>query len=350
MGKNVEKQYSSRELSAFCLQISILLGSAIPLDEGLSIMAEDAETEEEKAVLLRMSESVELGDPFYKALEETNSFPPYVIRMAKLGQQTGTLDQMMESLSAYYEKEYVLVRNIKNAITYPVMMVFMLLVVLAVLFTRVMPVFENVYEQLGAQISPVAKSAINLGGAFSICALVVSAVAVVGLIVVWLCARFGRTIAAVERMKDWIKRRNRIALAVANRRFTSVLALTLKSGMELEKGLTLAMELVDNSRVEEQIRRCGEELTGGTSYYQAMKDTELFSSFHVQMIKVGTRSGRLDQVMEEISDDYEEQADTAIDDMLARFEPTMVAVLAVAVGLILLSVMLPLAGVLAAVG
>ena len=350
MGKNVEKQYSSRELSAFCLQISILLSSAIPLDEGLSIMAEDADSEEEKAVLMQMSEAVELGDPFFKALEETKSFPPYVIRMAKLGQQTGTLDQMMESLSVYYEKEYILMRNIKNAITYPVMMVFMLLVVLVVLFTRVMPVFENVYEQLGAQISPVAQSAISLGGAFSIGALAVSGIAVFCLAVIWIFAKFGKTFHAVERMKDWMKRRNRIALSVANRRFTSVLALTLKSGMELEKGLTMAMELVDNSRVEEQIRRCGEELAEGTGYYQAMKDTGLFSSFHVQMIKVGTRSGRLDQVMEEISSDYEEQTDTAIDDMLARFEPTMVAVLAVAVGLILLSVMLPLAGVLAAVG
>ena len=88
----------------------------------------------------------------------------------------------------------------------------------------------------------------------------------------------------------------------------------------------------------------------GESYYQAMKDTGLFSGFYVQMIKVGTRSGHLDRVMDEISQDYEEMADTAIDDMIARFEPTIVAVLAVSVGLVLLSVMLPLVGVLSAIG
>ena len=81
-----------------------------------------------------------------------------------------------------------------------------------------------------------------------------------------------------------------------------------------------------------------------------MKKTGLFSGFHIQMIKVGSRSGRLDTVMEEISKDYEQQADTAIDNMIARFEPTVVAVLAVSVGLILLSVMLPLVGVLSAIG
>ena len=81
-----------------------------------------------------------------------------------------------------------------------------------------------------------------------------------------------------------------------------------------------------------------------------MKDTGLFSGFYVQMIKVGTSSGHLDSVMDEISQDYEEMADTAIDDMIARFEPTIVAVLAVSVGLVLLSVMLPLVGVLSAIG
>lgn len=87
-----------------------------------------------------MGEDVELGDPFFESLERTGAFPPYVVRMAKLGQQSGTLDQMMESLADYYEKEYYMMKNIRNAITYPVMMVGMLLIVLFVLFTRVMPV------------------------------------------------------------------------------------------------------------------------------------------------------------------------------------------------------------------
>ena len=118
------KVYSGRELSAFCLQISILLKAA-------------------------------------------------VVRMAKLGQQSGTLDQMMESLADYYEKEYYMMKNIRNAITYPVMMVGMLLIVLFVLFTRVMPVFEQVYAQLGVQMSPLSQAASRLGGILSGAALVV---------------------------------------------------------------------------------------------------------------------------------------------------------------------------------
>ena len=110
-----------------------------------------------------------------------------------------------------------------------------------------------------------------------------------------------------------------------------------------------AGELAENDRIAEQVKKCEEKLELGESYYEALKETGMFSGFYIQMIKVGTRSGHLDSVMEEISNDYEEIADTAIDNMIARFEPTIVAVLAVSVGLVLLSVMLPLAGVLSAI-
>ena len=343
-------QYSYQELSAFCLQIGLLLEAAVPLDEGLAIMAEDAGCEDEKQLLLYMAEGAELGDPFFKVLEDAGTFPLYVVRMAKLGQQSGTLDQMMKSLSDYYEKEYRLLVNVKNALTYPIMMVVMLLVVLFVLFSKVMPVFDQVYEQLGAKMSPAARSTIRLGGLFSGAALIAAAVIALAVFGIWAASRFGHRISLVDKMVNYVKCHSRIALAIANRRFTSVLALTLKSGMEFEKVLELAGELVDNGKVAAQIEKCGRTLETGASYYQAMKDTGLFSGFYVQMIKVGSRSGRLDAVMEEISEDFEQAADQSMDNMLARFEPTIVAVLAVSVGLVLLSVMLPLVGVLAAIG
>ncbi len=234
--------------------------------------------------------------------------------------------------------------------TYPVLIATMLLVVLFVLFTKIMPVFEQVYIQLGVQLSPVSVAASRFGGIFSGIALLLFALVALAAAAAAIASGAGHAFSWVERLKDWVKRRNKTMLAVAGRRFTSVLALTLKSGLELEKGMDLAQELVDNSKIAATIGECAAQLQAGTSYFEAMKQTGLFSGFHIQMIKVGTRSGRLDEVMNEISEDYEQQADASIDNMIARLEPTMVAVLAVVVGLILLSVMLPLAGVLAGIG
>lgn len=343
-------RYTYRELSVFCLQAGLLLEAAVPLDEGLAIMAEDAASPEEKELLRYMSEGMESGSPFFQVLEEAGTFPAYMVRMARLGQQSGALEQIMRSLSDYYEKEYRLAADIKNALTYPVLLVVLLLVVLYVLFSKVMPVFEQVYEQLGAAMPPAARAAIRLGGMFSGAALIAAAVLALAVGGIGLAFKLGRRPALVERLTGFVKCRSSIALAAANRRFCAVLALTLRSGMDLEKGLALAMDLVENQKVAARIEKCAAALEGGTSYYQAMKDTGLFTGFYVQMIKVGSRSGRLDAVMEEISKDYEEAADQAMDSMLARLEPTIVAVLSVSVGLVLLSVMLPLVGVLSAIG
>ncbi len=346
----METIYSNRELSGFCMQAGLLLSAAVPLDEGFRMMAIDAKTEKESKMLKNLAEEVELGEPVYLAMEKEDAFPPYVIRMAKLGQETGTLEETMFALSTYYDKEYRLLKAVKNALTYPVIMIFMLLTVLFVLFTQVMPVFEDVYEQLGAQISPVSKAAIDFGGIFSGIALGIAAVLVVVIAIVYVMTLFDKKIAAVEQFINWIKRRSKIAVAVSMRRFASVLAITMQSGMELEKGIALAGELVDNTLVKEKIEECGEDMVAGESYYEALKKMTLFSAFHIQMIQVGTRSGHLDRVMQEISNDYEQEADVAIDNMIARFEPAVVAVLAVSVGLVLLSVMLPLMGVLSTIG
>ena len=343
MEKQGEKydRYSYEELSAFCLQIALLLEAAVPLEEGLTIMAEDAAEEKEKAMLLYMAEGAELGDPCFKVLEDTGVFPAYVVRMAKLGQETGTLDQMMKSLSDYYEKEDRLIKAVKNAVTYPAMMILMLLVVLFVLFVKVMPIFSKVYEQLGAEMSPVAQ--------FSGVSLVLVALIAVVVAGMSIAAKMGIHVNFIQNVIRQIKNRSKIAQAIAKRRFTAVLSLTLRSGLEFEKGLELAGGLAENDVISEQLKKCSEKLELGESYYDALKETGMFSGFYIQMIKVGTRSGHLDSVMEEISNDYEEIADTAIDNMIARFEPTIVAVLAVSVGLVLLSVMLPLAGVLSAI-
>mgnify|MGYP000591588602 CR=1 FL=1 len=179
-------------------QISLLLEAAVPLEEGLAIMAEDAASQGEKDMLLYMAEGVELGDPFFKVMEDTGVFPAYVVRMAKLGQQTGTMDQMMKSLSDYYEKEYRLLRAIKNAVTYPVMMVVMLLVVLFVLFSKVMPVFNKVYEQLGADAA-CGSLGHEAGRLVKRRSLIAGAVLALALCGIWTASKFGKRFALVER-------------------------------------------------------------------------------------------------------------------------------------------------------
>ncbi|MEG7530294.1 MAG: type II secretion system F family protein [Hungatella sp.] len=344
------KKYSRQELSAFCLQISLLLGTGVPLDEGFSIMAEDSDNPLEQKMLNQLSKLIEDGKPLYAALEEVGGYPDYVVRLSQLGGETGTLDTIMKSLADYYAKEHRIWKNIKDAMTYPSVMIVMLLVMLTVLFTKVMPIFVEVYAQLGAVIPNFAQAAMRIGGVCSVILLILCGVLLLLMGFLYLASQSGKKIALMDKILHVIQDHSKVSALISKRRFSSALALTWRSGLEWEKGFTLAEGLLADGAMKTKLQHAVGDLEQSDGYYETLKSTGLYSGFHLQMLKVGIRSGHPDMIMEEIANDYDQQADEAIDHMIARFEPAVVAVLAVAVGTVLLSVVFPLLGVLSAVG
>ena len=350
MSRSASSPFTGLALSGFCMQISILLESAVPLYEGLNVMAEDSTVQQEKEILAEMSNKVRMGLPFHQAVREAGCFPAYVVNMSMLGERTGLLDTTMERLAVYYEKEYYLAENLRKAVTYPAMMILMLIIILFVLFTRVMPVFSGVYEQLGTSIPPAAAAAIRLGGFLSGAALALAAVLVAASCILWLLGKKGVQSSLALSLLEKIKARSIIARAAASRRFCNVMAMALQCGVNLTEAFELAEALVDNRTVEEQIKNCKEAVSQGKGFYESVKEAGLFSGFELQLVRVGSRAGQLDRIMDRLAEDYDKKSSEAIDSMIARLEPTIVSVLAVAVGLVLLAVMLPLAGVLSSIG
>lgn len=348
--KQTASPFTGLTLSGFCKQISILLKSAVPLYEGLQVMSEDSAGQYEKELLTAMADKVRMGAPFSEVIAQSQCFPPYVVNMAALGDRTGTLDVTMDRLADYYEKEYHLSENLRKAITYPAMMILMLVIILFVLFTKVMPVFSGVYEQLGTSIPPAAEAAIRLGGILSGTALIAAAILIATALILWIMSQSGKKPDWAASLLDMIKSRSKIARASADRRFCNVMAMTFQCGLDISEGLKMAEELVANKTVEASIRRCDEALSAGKNFFESVKDAKLFSGFELQLVRVASRAGQLEHIMNDLAEDYDTKASEAINNMIAKLEPTIVSILAVAVGLVLLSVMLPLVGILSTIG
>lgn len=345
--KRRESPFTGLTLSAFCMQISILLKSAVPLFEGLSIMAEDTPDPISQKLLQDMSKKLRLGIPFHQALKETESFPSYVEHMVMLGERTGRLDSAMEQLAHYYETEYHLAEELRKAVFYPIMMIVMLLLILFILFTKVMPVFSGVYEQLGAAIPPIAAAAIRLGGILSGISLLV----ILLLLAVTLFLRFaGKKNGLSMLLLEKIKARSALAETAAKRRFCSVMTTALQCGMKLEEAFSIAQTLVNHPAMEAKLEQCRQNIISGKGFYDSVSEAGLFSGFELQMVRIGSRAGQLDHMMEQMAEDFSRNISESIDRLISRLEPTIVSILAAAVGLVLLSVMLPLAGILAAIG
>ena len=341
---------SPNEISTFCAQIAMILKAGIPVNEGIAMMCEDLENSEGKQILEQIYSETEVGSPLWLALEKTESFPKYMVDMAQIGETTGRLDNVMDSLCAYYEREESIAKSIRSAVTYPFIMIAMMITVITVLIVKVMPIFEEVFLGLGSEMTGFSKGVMQFGsllGQYSFVILGVAAALVIAFFVLRSTAG-GR--AMLNKWKTSFFVTKKLYTKIASGRFASAMSLMLTSGLDTDQALDMVHKLVDNQDVREKIDACKQNLAQGVSFSDALVQADIFSGIYAKMVAVGFKTGSVDAVMGKLAQRYEEEIDTQIGGIISILEPTLVAVLSVIVGMILLSVMLPLMGIMSSIG
>ena len=335
---------SNVEMVTFCSQLGMLIHSGISIPEGISIMQEDVTDEKAKALLTQIYEGLEMQQEFSEILKETGEFPKYAVDMIRIGNYSGKLDDVLSALSTYYQREENISTGIKSAITYPAIMIFMLFVVMGVLITNVLPIFQDVYRQLGADLTGPARAMLNfsnlLQGSLPI---IITFLVLVVFLLFYLWKKKSNVFSRL-----FLNRK--LANAIAVGRFASGLSLTLSSGLDTDESLKMTGELTDHPLLQEKIKQCQTQIHAGVGFAEAISEVAIFNPTQSRMIAIGIRAGALDQVMEEIANQCNEEADAKIQRLLSVLEPTLVAILAIIVGIVLLSMMLPLMGIMSQMG
>jgi type IV pilus assembly protein PilC len=345
INKSINK-LTNNELVAFFNQMEMIVHAGISVEEGISMMLEDSKEEEEKKLLKELHEKLEIGILFCETLKETGVFPDYAIHLVEIGEQTGHLDEVLGSLARYYERQEVLTKSIKNAITYPLIMIVMMGVIVFTLIVKVMPVFNQVYEQLGTSMSGIAATTLQMGELFSRYSIVfvIILVALIVSVLYLKNTKNGRnhTMKLLSHFKVCREIVEQIALA----RFADGVAMTLKSGLDIDDSLKLIRTLVENEKLQVKIDKCQELINEGESFSTAMNRAEIFTGLQARMAYIAAQTGTMDEVLEQVADQYEEESFFKIQSLVGIIEPTMVILVSVIVGMILLSVMLPLIGII----
>ena len=345
--KKTNRMLSDREISDFCDQLAMILKSGISLSEGLGMMLEDAQSEDEKRLLEPLKEDLEQTGIFWEALQNAKLFPKYMVQMVKIGEQTGHLDDVMVSLSLHYDLSDSIRQSIRSAVLYPAMMFLLMLIIVTVLLTNVMPIFNQVFLQLGTQLSGVSRVLLNLGQIIKRYMIVLSAIAAV-LVVVGVCLyRIPKARTACRNSITRIPFVRRLCDALFLFRFSSGMTLALSSGMAPEDSLDMVEELTgQDPEAVRKMQLCREKLQNGEDFCQALCQAGIFSGIHSRMAAIGQKTGSMEQVMQTISRNSQEDFNQKVSHMLGLIEPTLVVVLSLIVGIILMSVMFPLLGIL----
>lgn len=338
------------EISTFCTQIAMILKSGIAVGEGVNIMREDMKNNQGREILDTIHRHVDAGEPLCRALDATGRFPKYVVDMVEVGEATGKLDNVMDSLVTYYEREESIARSIKSAVTYPLIMIVMMVLVITVLVVKVMPIFNEVFEGLGSAMTGFSRTVLRFGQTIGQYSFVVVGVIVVIMILFLIFRATGGGRSFLENFRARFFVTKNLYSKIASGRFASAMALMLSSGLDTDQSLEMVHKLVDNPAVRTKIERCQKLLADGLTFSDALVGAEIFTGVYARMVTVAFKTGSLDGVMQKLAERYEDEIDTQIGGIISILEPTLVAILSIIVGMILLSVMLPLMGIMSSIG
>lgn len=341
---------SYSETAHICKGLSLLMNGGISLAEGADLLAE-GESGIVGEILSTIGKKLAEGYPLSVAMESAEGLPGHVCSMVRIGEQTGKLEQTLASLATYYEENHRTARKIKNALAYPCIIAVLLLVVIAVLLMEVLPVFDSVYASLGGRLTGVAAIFLHAGtilkNALPVLLALIGAVLVAAFL-------FYKNEKIRTRMVAWYQQRfgdKNIARKFNNAHFARALAMGMSSGLPLEDAMELSQRLLSN--VPGAAARCGEcarKMNEGASLVDAMGAAELLSPAQARLFAAGMYSGNGDEVLAEIADRVQEEASDALENVVSKVEPSIVLVVSLLVGLILLSVMMPLMSIMSTIG
>jgi len=332
------------------MEMHMLLQAGIGLDEGVLMLLDDEPDKDGKAVLQRLLGELEKGMPLSSALGEALFFPRYMVNMVETGEKTGRLPQTLKALSEYYDKQERRAVAIKNAVFYPAILFVMMVAVVLILIIFVLPVFNDVFGRLGRRMSPLATSLMQFGGwlgGVSVWIASLGGVIFIAALVMWFVPYVREGV--VKAFKDKLGSRG-ILGSTAGAHFVAAMALSMASGLDAEEAVEMASAVSGGTKaVDEKNAKCVEMLRSGQSLSAAMRGAGILSSRDGRLLALGVRGGMADSAMAEIARRRELDVQYEMDRLIGRIEPTLVIATSIIVGVILLSVMLPLMGIMASI-
>jgi general secretion pathway protein F len=331
------------ELAAATRQLATLLGAGIPLDETIATVAGQQENAGLIKALNETREELLQGQALHQGLaRHPRIFSNLYVNMVKVGESSGTLDQVMHRLADFLEEQSRLRSRIQSAMAYPVLMAIIGIGVLFFLLTFVVPKVTRMLEDIGQELPLPTRILIGVSDFLS------SYWWVLVLLTVAVILGFRRYLSTEEGKFQFDRRKltlplfGKFNLLLSTARFTRTLATLLKSGVPLLAALEIVQNLIPNRVFKQVLDDTIASIREGESLAQPLQRARIFPKMVSQMAAVGEKSGELEEMMFKVAESYEHQVDANINALLSLLEPFMILMMGVVVGFIVLAILLPI--------
>ncbi len=334
---------SAKDLAVFVRQFSVMIDAGLPLVQCLEILGTQQESKTFAKILQQTRMDVEGGSTLADAMRKhPKAFDELFTNMIAAGEAGGILDTILKRLATYIEKAVKLKAQVKGAMVYPVAVISIAGIVVAVILWKVIPTFAAMFEGFNAQLPLPTRIVIAMSNWF---VRALPFVVILGVAGVFAFKRYyatygGRRVVDRAILKAPIL--GIIMQKIAVSRFCRTLATLISSGVPILDGLEITARTAGNAIIEDAIMAVRKSVEGGLTLAQPLKESGVFPPMVVQMIGVGEQTGALDAMLSKIADFYEEEVDQAVANLLTLMEPIMILFLGITVGGIVIAMYLPL--------
>ncbi|ANG61965.1 type II secretion system protein F [Marinobacterium aestuarii] len=341
---NRSKAIKPLDIAFFTRQMATMLKSGVPLLQSLEIVAGGSEKDKMKKMLYDIRNDVSGGSDFSTALSKFPIFfDDLYCNLVKAGEQSGALDAMLDRIATYKEKIEALKAKIRKAMTYPIAVVVVGIIVTAILLVKVVPVFEELFTSFGADLPAFTRFVVTLSEAAQKWWFVVLlGIALFGYL-------FQSTHRKSQKFRDFIDRAilkipvlGKILHKAAIARFARTLATTFSAGVPLVEALDSAAGAVGNVVYRNAIIQIRNGVSTGQSLKNAIEMTGIFPNMTIQMIGIGEEAGSLEMMLDKVAEFYEREVDDAVDSLSSLMEPMIMVVLGTLVGGLVIAMYLPI--------
>jgi type IV pilus assembly protein PilC len=333
----------AKDLAVFTRQFSVMIDAGLPLVQCLEILGSQQENKTFAKILQQTRMDVEGGATLADAMRKhPKAFDDLFVNMIAAGEAGGILDTILKRLAVYIEKAVKLKSQVKGAMVYPVAVLSIAGIVIAVILWKVIPTFASMFEGLGATLPLPTRIVIAMSNWFVrlLPFIVVAIVAGVFAFRRYYATYGGRRM--VDRTVLKLPILGILMRKIAVARFCRTLSTLVSSGVPILDGLEITARTSGNAIIEDAIMSVRKGVESGLTIAQPLKESGVFPPMVVQMIGVGEQTGALDAMLSKIADFYEEEVDQAVANLLTLMEPVMILFLGVTVGGIVISMYLPL--------
>jgi type IV pilus assembly protein PilC len=333
-----------KDVTIFARQFATMINAGLSLTKCLTILGQQTESKVLREVITQVGRDVEAGQSLSESLSKhPKIFPPIFINMVRAGETGGVLDEVLNRLADHFEREGSLKARIKSAMTYPIAMGSLVLIVLVIMMIFVVPVFQQMFESMGGQLPAPTQFLVNLSALIRSPMGVVVALAIFGVIMAF---RWWKTTPSGRFAWDTFKLKmpvfgplvRKLALA----RFTRTFGTLVSAGVPILSSLDIVGDTAGNEVVARAVGKVRAAIKEGETIAKPLSESPVFPSMLVQMIAVGEETGALDAMLGKVADFYDEEVSVAVDGLTSLIEPLMMAFMGIMVGGIIIALYLPM--------